>query len=397
MTTALGDMTGSEFLAAPAEWQSHWTAGIKLLTGRERGIRRTIQNAGGSSKLRKVFAPVWPTEPGDLRALKASSCQGLDLGPEFARLAGLDVSLVSSALDAAHHRKLVRNLLADLKIASDLQQKHLGTASSGGRTAGDVVNHRFTLKKFLGEGGFGEAWLVFDAHVPGEEVVIKFAHDLSVASNLAEEIRLARPLRHPNICGYYDFGIDDATGTPFVIMEFGGSSLALTIKRLTGKGEIFDLNKLLQLTSQAAAALDYMHGQMILHGDVNPGNVLVRSREGIVRARLCDFGISVLGRGASRKNGGSTVLATQAGYHPLYSAPEVMLGRHVRRASDQFSLALVICSVLEGRVFASPYVPRAFSRLSLVQNEALTRALHLDPEQRFASCSEFARLFVSGS
>ena len=80
---------------------------------------------------------------------------------------------------------------------------------------------------------------------------------------------------------------------------------------------------------------------------------------------------------------------TSIGNHPCYAAPEMMTDEPVRGRADQYSLALVACTLLEGKVFSKPYRPRDFQRLSSRQNAALRRALSRNADDRFPSCQAF--------
>ncbi len=155
----LGEVTVAGFLSASDEVRTRWTYAIKMLTSRQRGITRTIENADERSRLKDVFKD-WPQGVADLpRHCNVASCRALSLEAEFARLARIPVADVHRAMhgDAecgpVHGRTLVVNMLIDL------------SASSGGGEApafdepGYLVKGRYRLLKRLGAGGFGVAWL----------------------------------------------------------------------------------------------------------------------------------------------------------------------------------------------------------------------------------------------
>jgi serine/threonine-protein kinase len=123
---------------------------------------------------------------------------------------------------------------------------------------------------------------------------------------------------------------------------------------------------------------------------VKPGNILVEESGRTWEVRVGDFGIALRGAGAKNTKGKYTIIATHpVGYSASYAAPEQRANRPARKASDQYSLALVFCSMLEGRVFSSRFEPRRFARLTKPQNDALLRALAESPDARFDSCREF--------
>jgi serine/threonine-protein kinase len=132
----------------------------------------------------------------------------------------------------------------------------------------------------------GQVWQAHDLEL-GEQVAVKvlnpeLAADAGMLELLRQECRQARRLVHPNIVRIFDFHTGD--GHAFISMEFveGGELGQLRDAR---PAEI--LEKVLPLVS----ALNYAHGQGIVHRDVKPSNVIL-DREGM--PRLVDFGIAAL-------------------------------------------------------------------------------------------------------
>ena len=208
---------------------------------------------------------------------------------------------------------------------------------------------------------------------------------------LRKEIAIAFDLTHQHICAYRDIGEDPEFGV-YLIQSYGGPSL----DKLIEEYGVFDLATALEITSCVASALDYAHRRNVMHQDVKPSNILIDGDDAAREVRLTDFGISIRGRVTQRTDGKGTIIATSIiGLSPGYAAPEQYMGVP-RRASDQYSLGLVLCSLLEGEVFKQRYQPRSFSRLSAAQNRALAKALAFDPDRRFDSCGEFVRVMGGG-
>jgi hypothetical protein len=89
--------------------------------------------------------------------------------------------------------------------------------------------------------------------------------------------------------------------------------------------------------------------------------------------------------------GGETLMArTMLGYNQGYAAPEMYVGQ-ARRSSDQFSLAHVFGSMIDGELYGRPPAFRSRKGLSRAQNRALEKATQIDPRQRFDSCRELGQ------
>jgi hypothetical protein len=154
-------------------------------------------------------------------------------------------------------------------------------------------------------------------------------------------------------------------GGPFrVIPESGGVSLDSALRDF-GPAAIDDL---IPRVRALAAQLDAAHAAGIVHGALHPNKVIV-------------------------KDEATYLLAGTASSSP-YVAPEVAGGEPPSPASDQFALAAITYEWLFGRRVAGPAErPLEVRGMPGVDRGALskafTRALALQPADRFASCAEF--------
>ena len=301
---------------------------------------------------------------------------------------GLESRSVRKALKTAHHRTKVAKALGELvapKTGGFGEPTGSGSTEKpkAGIAGGELVRGRYRKLQEIGSGGFGITYEAEDLENPVRgRIVLKFSHDENKDASLEREIRAVHDLTHRNICRYFDYATDEE-GRPFLVMEYGGRSLEVLIR----DERAWDLDDALRIIEQVGRALDYAHSREVVHGDVNPGNILVDEDD---VARLTDFGISAALVKRALTRGGYTMQATSfTGLHPTYSAPEVFLEHTSYRASDQYSLALVFCSMLDGQVLRGIYMRRNYKRLSRSQNKALTRALDREHSRRFDTCAEF--------
>lgn len=356
-----------------------WLASRIGVSGRL--ARKRLHGANGRTLLRNLFADRWP--PGEIKSIPVEALGAIEAGA--ARRSHALVRVIAEGAQVS-----ARAALAQLENAEASARVDHVLASFPGAPEGrdppqpsppeePIVARRWRLGRLLGKGGFGAVYEADRIHPPHGRVVIKLELPGSPES-LKNEIGIAYDLTHQNICAYKEYGLDRAFGT-YLVLQHGGESLDRMIQRFGDVGQATDV------IEQAARGIDYAHKHGVIHHDIKPQNILVDQRGEV---RVTDFGIALQGTVGPNTAGKTTVFGTSPnGLTFSYAAPEQILMEKPRKASDQYSLALVFCSMLEGRVFTQRYTLRKFGRLTGDQNTALKRALSLDPEHRFPSCREF--------
>ncbi|WNL46424.1 protein kinase [Dyella sp. BiH032] len=200
---------------------------------------------------------------------------------------------------------------------------------------------RYRIDGVLGEGAMAVVYAGFDPGID-RPVAIKCLHRHAAAEQgshdrLLAEARAAGQLVHPNIVTIFDTG-RTADGRAYIAMErLPGETLASRVAR---EG-LPPLEVVIELASQMAAALDYAHGQGVLHHDVKPENIMLA--DDWHYAKLSDFGIAerrAAGEGDSGIVGGT----------PAYMAPERLRGEAADPRSDLFSLGVVLYWLVTGKL-----------------------------------------------
>jgi serine/threonine protein kinase len=255
----------------------------------------------------------------------------------------------------------------------------------------------YTLKRKLGEGGFGQVWSATSPH--GESVALKFIDCQGKPGSLiAHEIRIMRGLtevRHPNFIRLH--GVCSSPPYIVITMERAEGSLQdLHTIYQQEAGTHVPSDYLLDLLDQAAAALDYLAAVKlpgwswgdgcVQHCDVKPSNLLLVGDT----LKVADFGLCCT---AKNEAGGMGFRGT-----PPYAAPELYEGRASSR-TDQYGLAVTFCELCIGsRAFLKDrrgddgtYQGSPIDLRSLRERELgpLGRALSERWTDRWPSCRQF--------
>ena len=139
---------------------------------------------------------------------------------------------------------------------------------------------------------------------------------------------------HPNSVTVHASGFT-ADGRPFIVMEhLDGASLADRLVR----GPL-SWREAVEIGIKLAGALESAHRAGVLHRDVKPENVLISAYG---EPKLADFGIARLEGGPETRSGSITASL----YH---AAPEVFEGKRPTAATDVYSLASTVFSLMTAR------------------------------------------------
>lgn len=205
----------------------------------------------------------------------------------------------------------------------------------------------FALIGVEGQAGMGVVWRAVhcEQKVP---VAIKFltqegSTDPLYQACLRNEVRGVAALDHPAIVRVYDYGVVPeslgveslAVGSPYLVMEFAeGGTLA---RRSVG----LEWSQVYRVLMRLLDALAHAHARGVIHRDIKPDNVLLRSSSGGVI--LTDFGLARAG-----DTGEGVVL--NAGT-PSYMAPEQIRqdAQDIGAWTDMYALGCLAWNLVCGR------------------------------------------------
>ncbi len=205
-------------------------------------------------------------------------------------------------------------------------------------TSGGTLGDRYRLIRPIGHGGMADVYLADDERL-GRPVAVKVLREQADGAAAeerfaAEAVTLAK-LSHPALVTLLDTGVTD--DRPYIVFEYvDGQDLGQLLKAGAMPSRAVRL-----ALRDVADALSYAHSLGIVHRDVKPANILIRT-DG--RAQLADFGIARLLDQTVHHTSASQLVGS-----PAYLSPEQYSGDPVTASTDVFSLGLVVLEALTGQ------------------------------------------------
>src|SRR3954447_1315379 len=234
---------------------------------------------------------------------------------------------------------------------------------------------RYELEDRLGHGGMATVYsardLKLDRQVAIKLLADNFAGDDEVRKRFSREARLAAKLDHPNIVQVFDVGEDD--GRPFIVMEqVEGGTLG---DRLEGRRRSMARAEALRLLCQLCEGLGHAHAKKLVHRDIKPQNLLLRSSDGCLK--ITDFGIARVAEETTRLTQAGKVIGTER-----YMAPEQLSDGKITPAVDVYA-----CGVVADELLPQSRPPEL--------REIVERCLREDPSDRFSDAHSLGEAFAT--
>ncbi|MFG1871037.1 serine/threonine-protein kinase [Micromonospora arborensis] len=265
-------------------------------------------------------------------------------------------------------------------------------------TRGVLLGDRYRLSERVATGGMGAVWrgtdVLLEREVAVKVLLPSLVADQEFTARFRAEARMLAALRHPGVVAVHDVGqavLADGGQVDYLVMEYvEGEPLSARV-RAAGR---LDPATTMSVLAQAADALHTAHLAGIVHRDVKPGNLLVKSDGSVV---LVDFGIA-RSRSMAGLTAANMVLGTAS-----YMSPEQATGQSVSAATDIYALGAVAYFCLAGQPPFHGDNPLAVALRHTQEEPAalpqgtppavaavVARALEKRPADRFGSAAEMA-------
>jgi tetratricopeptide (TPR) repeat protein len=208
-------------------------------------------------------------------------------------------------------------------------------------TPKSFVQGRYTVEKFLGEGGKKRVYLALDTtlrrRVAFALIKTDGLDDIGRERIVREGQAMGTLGAHPHIVTVFDLGQEQ--GAPYMVTELmGGGDVEGLIEK--ADDHKLPLDQAMRIADEVCQGLEFAHSKGIVHRDLKPGNVWL-TEDGT--AKIGDFGLAV-SIDRTRLTQAGIMVGTVS-----YMPPEQATGSDVTPRSDLYSLGAMLYELLTGR------------------------------------------------
>jgi serine/threonine-protein kinase len=270
---------------------------------------------------------------------------------------------------------------------------------------GEMFLGKYEVLELIGRGGGGHVYRVRHRFLGKIFALKAISKDGSVTEERVRrgqaEAQLLSSLRHPHVCEVFDADLLLERGLVYILMEYLDGR---TYRQALLEHRSLRIEEALSLCAQIAEGTHAAHLAGAIHRDVKPDNLMICTGNQI---KVLDFGVMKLLESAAWTTQRGIVNGTAA-----YMSPEQLHMLPIGPPCDVFALGLILyesllgqhpidlvdnrpnltygqmCAIMGNVAMpriddVDPRVPHDIARL-------IECAVHLDPEQRFASMKSFA-------
>jgi serine/threonine protein kinase len=260
----------------------------------------------------------------------------------------------------------------------------------------------------------GEVWRATrwgDAQVAVKLMSTALADTPAMRTRFEREARAAAKLQSQHVVKVFDHGVDEATGSPFIVMELlAGESLGDRLRSLT----VLPSEEVLKLVKHVGRALSCARAARVVHRDLKPDNVFLVDNGDEPIFKVLDFGLAktfdLRSQSSSpwRANSRAVTVPGDAVGTPAYMSPEQFLGVEADHVSDLWSLAVIACECLVGsKAFLPLWTLQLFAGERPIPSQLgvklpgfdawFAKATHRHMDERFQTAEELVEALCGSS
>ncbi|NUN65418.1 protein kinase [Pseudanabaena biceps] len=263
---------------------------------------------------------------------------------------------------------------------------------------GFVLKGRYAILATIGQGGMGRTYLAQDLERFNETCVLKEFIPPQDSQEVTEkskelfrrEASVLYQIRHPQVPEFR--ATFESEGRLLLVQDYveGKNYRNLLLDRLA-KGLTFSENEIFALMQQLLPVLSYLHGHNIIHRDISPENLMLRSQDNL--PVLIDFGVvqETNAKLSSQMGIPASTVAGKAGYAP----PEQLQSGNAYANSDLYALAVTSIVLMTGKEPAELFDSinlawnwQQFTNVNPAFARVINQMLSYKPTNRYRSADE---------
>jgi serine/threonine-protein kinase len=263
---------------------------------------------------------------------------------------------------------------------------------------GFILKGRYAVRATIGQGGMGRTYLAQDLERFNETCVLKEFIPPQDSEEVTEkskelfrrEASVLYQIRHPQVPEFR--ATFESEGRLLLVQDYveGQNYRNLLLDRLK-TGQTFSESEIFALMQQLLPVLSYLHSHNIIHRDISPENLMLRSQD--QRPVLIDFGVvqETNAKLSSQMGIPASTVAGKAGYAP----PEQLQSGNAYANSDLYALAVTSIVLLTGRepseLFDSINLAwnwQQFANVNPAFARVINQMLSYKPTNRYRSADE---------
>ncbi len=267
----------------------------------------------------------------------------------------------------------------------------------------DVIAERFKVNARQENSDFIQSFLCDDLQT-GKQIVLYVLPSAietngAVIEELEKCVEKLKELHHEHVLSDYQF-VNEAEGKRFIVFNYPqGPNLMDFVKRLDLSVE-GDRQRVYSILLQIAMALDNLHSEGIMQGDLYPENIIITKND---HAVLINTGMTIILRNSQKGRSDKNILDKN---HLQFQSPELWEGSEITMSSEQYAFGVMVYELLAGKLPFDEIRPDLLKKIVMTQDadlpagatpreaKGIMRAMSKQPDMRFLSNQKFIKSLI---